>query len=334
LSVLPLLEERAGQESLMSNVRNPPRRATLVWLACATALAGVRCSDSAPSARAPSGAGESSSGGSAPTTGSGAGGAGIPASGAGAETAGSGGGASAGTGSSGSTDASAAYGTGGGDASVDVEPADGAGANEDAGSSEAAPPVQHFVCTLILGAFQTSQWFYGGFSAGVETARWEIKSAHNNWTEKWADPQNAIWNLPTTSPCATGAATPDRVLLIVYKNMFGPPIPPTVWEPEITKDVQNIKTKYPSARRIELLTEVRAPNNQPCPGNSSRNIVIAPEIDAAIQSVADKSGGLIQVGPKYYVPDCSLFMTNITTLVDGGGAKVAPQLVEYYKTHS
>ncbi len=321
----------------MSNVRNSPALSALVSLGCLSMLAGVRCSSNAPAA---SGAHGSGSGGSATTTGSAAGGVEPAGSGGGmfagsnGGAAGSGGGTSALAAGSGGADASRADDAARGDAPVDVGPADSASANGDAGSSEAAPPAQHFVCTLILGAFQTSQWFYGGFSAGVETARWEIKSAHNNWTEKWADPQNAIWNLPITSPCATGAATPDRVLLIVYKNMFGPPIPPAVWEPEITKDVENIKTKYPSARRIELLTEVRAPNNQPCPGNSSRNIVIAPEIDAAIQSVADKSGGLVQVGPKYYVPDCSLFMTNITTLVDGGGARVAPQLVDYYKAHS
>ncbi|HEV3189340.1 MAG TPA: hypothetical protein VGY54_02525 [Polyangiaceae bacterium] len=327
----------------MSNVRNPRVLATLVSIACAAALAGVSCSNSAPGAAASSGAGAPGSGASATTTGSAAGNVDTAGSGGGTSTGASAG--AAGAGASTSAGAGVGNGSGGGVASAPEDAAGGdallafdagpAGdANGDAGGPESASPAQHFICTLILGAFQTSQWFYGGFSAGVETARWEIKSAHNNWTEKWADPQNAIWNLPTTSPCATGAATPDRVLLIVYKNMFGPPIPPTVWEPEITKDVQNIKTKYPSARRIELLTEVRAPNNQPCPGNSSRNIVIAPEIDAAIQSVADKSGGLIQVGPKYYVPDCSLFMTNITTLVDGGGAKVAPQLVEYYKTHS
>jgi len=33
-----------------------------------------------------------------------------------------------------------------------------------------------------------------------------------------------------------------------------------VWEPEITKDVQNIKSKYPGVRRIDLLTLARAPN--------------------------------------------------------------------------
>jgi len=187
--------------------------------------------------------------------------------------------------------------------------------------------------TLVLGAFQTSQWYSAGFETAVGTERWEIKSAHNNWTEKWADPGNAIWSLSTVSPCTTGATSPDRVLLIVYKDMFGPPIAPTVWEPEITKDVQNIKSKYPSARRIELLTLARAPNNQPCPGNSSRNIVISPDIENAIAAVVEKSGGLAQVGPKYYVPDCSMFLTNITTLTDNAGALVAPALIEYYKMH-
>jgi hypothetical protein len=204
-----------------------------------------------------------------------------------------------------------------------------------AGDGAASDVVEesNFTCTLVLGAFQTSQWYDAGFEKAVGTERWEIKSAHNNWTEKWADPNNAIWNLPTTSPCATNPTKPDRVLLIVYKDMFSPPIPPAVWEPEITKNVQNIKTKYPSVRRIELLTLARAPNNQPCPGNTSRNIVISPDIENAIQAVADKSGGLAAVGPKYYVPDCSMFLMNITTLTDNAGALVAPMLIDYYKAH-
>ncbi|HEY2899718.1 MAG TPA: hypothetical protein VGL59_04005, partial [Polyangia bacterium] len=222
----------------------------------------------------------------------------------------------------------------GGTAQTDAaEPVDGMAPGQDAPIAEVNLPAQNFTCTLVLGAFQTSQWYDAGFEAAVGTARWEIKSAHNNWTEKWADPKNPIWNLPTQSPCTTGASTPDRVLLIVYKDMFSPPIPPAEWEPEITEDVANIKTKYPSVRQIELLTLVRAPNNQPCPGNTSRNIAIAPEIDAAIQSVTDKSGGLVKVGPKYYVPDCKLFLMNITTLTDNGGALVAPQLIDYYKAN-
>jgi hypothetical protein len=252
-------------------------------------------------------------------------------------SSGSGGGDMAGGGATGSGGATAGSGgAAGADAAVTAP--DGAGAVMADGSAGdgAASDVReeaNFTCTLVLGAFQTSQWYDAGFEKAVGTERWEIKSAHNNWTEKWADPGNAIWNLPTVSPCATNPTKPDRVLLIVYKDMFSPPIPPAVWEPEITKDVQNIKTKYPSVRRIELLTLARAPNNQPCPGNTSRNIVISPDIENAIQAVADKSGGLVAVGPKYYVPDCSMFLMNITTLTDNAGALVAPMLVDYYKAH-
>ncbi len=203
----------------------------------------------------------------------------------------------------------------------------------DGGGDGAGPPAGNFTCTLVLGAFQTSQWYDGGFETAVGTERWEIKSAHNNWTEKWADANNAIWNLPTQSPCATGATLPDRVILTVYKDFFAPAPAPSVWEPEITKDVANIKTHYPSVKQIHLITLARGPDNMLCPGNMSRNISVAPEIDAAIQAVSDKSGGLVWPGPKYYVPDCSMFMANTTTLIDGAGAKVAPQLIAYYKAH-
>jgi hypothetical protein len=199
------------------------------------------------------------------------------------------------------------------------------------GVPDAAPPAQNFTCTLVLGAFQTSQWYDGGFETAVGTEHWEIKAAHNLWTERWANLNDSAWNIPTVSPCTTGATTPDRVLFVVYKNFMVPAVAPAVWEPEVTKDVENIKVKYPSAKQIELLTLARGPNNQLCPGNTSRNISIAPEIDAAIESIAAKSGGMVKAGPKYYVPDCSMFEGNTTTLLPGVGAKVAPQLIEYYK---
>jgi hypothetical protein len=95
----------------------------------------------------------------------------------------------------------------------------------------------------------------------------------------------------------------------------------------------NVKAKYPSVKQIELITLVRGPNNELCPGNTSRNISVAPEIDAAIQETADESGGLVKVGPKAYAPDCSMFQPNITTLTDAGAKAVAPMMVEYYKAH-
>jgi hypothetical protein len=266
-------------------------------------------------------AGDASSDASSGGGSSGSGGGGDMASGGATGS----GGATAGSGGAAGADAGVTAPDGAGAVMADGRANDGA-------ASDVAEEA-NFTCTLVLGAFQTSQWYDAGFEKAVGTERWEIKSAHNNWTEKWADPSNAIWNLPTTSPCATNPTKPDRVLLIVYKDMFSPPIPPAVWEPEITKDVQNIKTKYPSVRRIELLTLARAPNNQPCPGNTSRNIVISPDIENAIQAVADKSGGLVAVGPKYYVPDCSMFLMNITTLTDNAGALVAPMLIDYYKAH-
>jgi len=44
--------------------------------------------------------------------------------------------------------------------------------------------------------------------------------------------------------------------------------------------------------------------------------VISADIDNAITAVIEKSGGLVQAGPKYYVPDCSMVPDDITTLTD------------------
>ncbi|MEA2697362.1 MAG: hypothetical protein QOI66_1633 [Myxococcales bacterium] len=133
---------------------------------------------------------------------------------------GSGGGDMASGGATGSGGAPAGSGgAAGADAAVTPLDAAGTGAADGSAGGGAGSDVReesNFTCTLVLGAFQTSQWYDAGFEKAVGTERWEIKSAHNNWTEKWADPNNAIWNLPTTSPCATNPTKPDRVLLIVY----------------------------------------------------------------------------------------------------------------------
>jgi hypothetical protein len=188
---------------------------------------------------------------------------------------------------------------------------------------------QNFTCTLVLGAYQTSEWFDGGFRSAVGATRWEIKWEHNTYTELWADPTNAFWNIPTESPpCATNATTPDRVIFIVYSKTISAE---SDWETAVTKVVGTIKTKYPSAKLIQLLGMARAPNDQACPGNSDVAIVVGPAEQQAMQAVSDKSAGLVQVGPAYFVPDCASFLPNNTNLTPAAAAAVATMLAPLYK---
>ncbi len=93
--------------------------------------------------------------------------------------------------------------------------------------------------------------------------------------------------------------------------------------------------KFPSVKEIDILTMSRAPNNMLCKNNNDPWTVVAPSVDQAIQTVADKSGGLVVVGPKYYVPDCntSYSFPNDTDFTKSADTFIANTLAAYYKAH-
>lgn len=276
----------------------------LSWV-LAVGFVAVGCSSS-PSDPGSTGTGGSGSGG---TTGGSGGTTPGEDAGSGGSTAGSGG-----SGSGGMT----APGTGG-TVVVDapVESGDAPGTDG---------PAQNFTCSLILGAGQTTQWF-GGFETALGTAKWEIKATDNTYTEAWANPGSAFWNVAVQSPCTTNATMPDRVLYIVYSKTL---TAQAEWETQLGMVMANIKTKYPSVQKIDLLTMVRGPQNMMC-GSAVATTVSAAQ-DQAMQAVADRSAGMISVGPKYFAPTCAAFATaNNTNLTPAGGAAVAQMVAAFYK---
>ncbi len=194
---------------------------------------------------------------------------------------------------------------------------------------------------MIFGLFTTSQWFNGtnpgGASKtflqdGVDATRWEAKMKKYSYVEKWADPKSDVWEIPTANPCAASSATPDRALFVG----FGPATKdqPT-WEKLLKSVITNIQAKYPSVRQIDLLTMGRAPNNTLCNNNNDQDTVTAPYEDAAYQAVADASNGFVQVGPKYYVPDCenSYIFANDTDYTTSAANYIAMEVATYYVAH-
>jgi hypothetical protein len=201
----------------------------------------------------------------------------------------------------------------------------GAASGAGGGSSGGSPS---FSCTLMIGCFQTSQWFDAGFETAVGNEKWEIKADHNTFTENWANPTDAFWNIPVASPCANNATMPDRVLFIAYSKTL---MTEEAWETQLSMVMTNVKTKFPSVKQIDLLGMVRAPNNEMCPNNSNPSTIVKPEEDQALQAVADKSAGMIKVGPKYFAPSCDSFVTNNTNLTAAAATAVAPTVAAAYK---
>jgi hypothetical protein len=293
------------------------------------------CSDNASSAP---GTAIGSGGGFSGSAGSGLGGRETIGGGAGASAGtnqgtggvgGVGGGGESSGGSGGAVQAGA-----GGAPMIDAATVDGSDGSVDSGGGggpvigDAGDGPRSFKCTLVIGCYQTSQWFDGGFENAVGSAKWEIKWDHNTFTEHWADPADAFWNLQVASSCTSGATSPDRVLFISYSTTLATE---AAWETQLTRVVDNVKTKFPSVERIELLGMVRAPNNQMCAGNNNVSTVVRPEEDQAMQAVADKSGGLVQIGPKYFAPRCDSFIPNNTNLSAAGASAVATALSAIYK---
>jgi hypothetical protein len=72
--------------------------------------------------------------------------------------------------------------------------------------------------------------------------------------------------------------------------------------------VENIKTKYPSVKRIDLITYGRAPGNMECVGaNRPSYSYIKAVQDEAAATIPGKYPGFVFVAPKWEHKSCSDF---------------------------
>jgi hypothetical protein len=104
----------------------------------------------------------------------------------------------------------------------------------------------------------------------------------------------------------------------------------------LSKIVVNLQSKYPSVRRIELMTLTRAPGNVVCaPGGSSSETIIPAWTDVAIAATATMYPGLVVQAPKFEVPACADFMQGglAPQYTDAGAADVARLFGAYYAAH-
>lgn len=204
-------------------------------------------------------------------------------------------------------------------------PADGA---PDASSSSRPRPGQDFVCNQVTGLQATGQWYAAGFEQdGVADDHWQAKTQHLAYIEKWADPAHTVWNQAITSPCAQGSDDPDRVVFVAFSP---PSMTEPVWETALVADITTIKAKYPAVKEIDVMSMVRAPGNQLCPGNSDPLVRIEPYVDQAIAAAVARFPDLARVGPQIYAPSCDAFVANDTDLTPAGAAAVARMVATYF----
>ena len=184
----------------------------------------------------------------------------------------------------------------------------GGGGNGGGATGGASGP---FTCNLLVGPSTMGQWFNGGFLTypGIDATRWELIMVAHHYTNVWAMPGYSAWKTPVSHPCASGSATPDRVLFMATQWTENTA---AEWEADFAGIIKNILTLWPMVKRIELMPTTSAPGNQACPGQNatSSETVIPAAGYVALDAMPAKYPGLVFSTPHFEVPKCSDFIGN------------------------
>jgi hypothetical protein len=259
---------------------------------------------------------------SAGTAATAAGGSGAGASSGGSSSAGTEAGGVSNTAGSTGVAGSGGQAAGGGGAGGATGGAAGAGGSGGAGVS---PPSGPFTCTQYIGAYLSQEWWNQGFQQqpGIEDGKWQLKWHHHGTIGNWGDPNSPFWSdegdpmddskgAPIQSACTTNSNAPDRIVMLIIEWDL---VTQEAWAAQIENIVTNLKAKYPSAKRIELMTTVRVVNNAMCNPNANygpgandsagrEDCYIPPYADAAIAQVIAAHPDLLAAGPQIEAPMC------------------------------
>lgn len=171
----------------------------------------------------------------------------------------------------------------------------------------------------------------------IDPTHWELIWVAHHYIDSWASPTDAGWTTAFDSghTCASNSTTPDRVIFIVT---YAPPYPSeATYQTDITAIVNNIKAKYATVRRIEIMTLIRSPGNSAtaCSNQANNEQSIPAAEDQAIAAVAADStfAGLVFALPAFYVPSCSDFVADAPQYTATGATDIAQVYGAYYAAH-
>jgi hypothetical protein len=185
-------------------------------------------------------------------------------------------------------------------------------------------PAAAYECTLLIGLGVTSEWFTADFERAVGDGNWQASFRKGTFVQHWADPGHEAWAQPVVSPCSRNAQAPDRVVFVTANWDFKTT---DEWIDPLTGVVTTIRGKYPSVRRIELMTVVRPPGNVSCGGAKSP---VAPIVDEAIARVSASLPELVRAAPKFELPSCDAFTNGGPHLTPEGAAHAARTIAAHY----
>ena len=186
------------------------------------------------------------------------------------------------------------------------------------------PHAGGYECTLLIGLGVTSEWFTPDFEKAVGDARWQAVFRKGTFVQHWADPAHEAWSETIVSPCSKGSQAPDRVYFVTANWDFK-----TVeeWSEPLNRVVKTLETKFPSVKRIELMTVVRPPGNVSCGGAKSP---VAPVVDEAIVKASAAFPDLVRAAPRFELPSCDAFTNGGPHLTSEGGAQAARLVAAHY----
>jgi hypothetical protein len=203
----------------------------------------------------------------------------------------------------------------------------GDGTGGEGGAPMDLPGSEDFVCSWVLGITTTGEMYYAGVENVVDDARWQITPIEMGHLEKWADPNHEIWQSDIVSPCEQNSTEPDRIVFNATKYEWT-----TVEEflPAYLAVIDNIKTKYPSVLRIDLMTYGRAPGNVECVGaNRPSYSYIKAVQDETAAMLPGMFPGFVFVAPKWEHLSCDDFGL-CPHVSDEANARLAQIFGEYF----
>jgi hypothetical protein len=143
--------------------------------------------------------------------------------------------------------------------------------------------------------------------------------------------------------CAAGSDAPDR---IVYQAWSWQLTTEEEWVRNLTAAIETIRAKRPSAKRIDLMTIIRSPQNGWChtttpplrpplgPGTDHdatlQDSHVPDYVDAAFAKVAAAYPDLVSVAPRFEAHACADHIDGIH--LGSGNAAVAKDIAAYFRT--
>jgi hypothetical protein len=214
-----------------------------------------------------------------------------------------------------------------------------------------ALPMGPFTCTMFLGLLTTNEWYSQGFEEGVDGTKYELKYHHYAYVRTWGDPNSPFWGetgnsfdldqgSQIQSPCAMNPTAPDRM---VFAALDWEMETKEEWKAALEMALGTFKGKYPSLKRIDIMTLIRCPDNSMCnanadygPGanmNAGRQDCYIPDYqDAAIAEVAAAHPDFVAVGPKVEAIACRQPVDG-AHLSGDANEQAAKDVAAYYAQH-